>query len=166
MLERWNCGKGPNGFGGRKSGHGRPLGECQKKFGQKTADIDWDFENFLKNTLKNRSILSQSYSDREENLTTDSPCSPQQYWRPRATRTGNLGTRYELTKLKKWKNRHSGRRFLAKSHHIVKPEKICLLHLFISTQLGATCQISGKSVGRFRRSCKIRAFCSRILPSG
>ena len=56
------------------------------------------YQNFREKSSDLRLLLSQFLSDLDENLSTDSLRSAQQYQRPHATRSEHVGARYGLLK--------------------------------------------------------------------
>ena len=79
MLERWNSVFRAKWFCWEVNRPGEVFRRVSgKKSGQKTAEIDWDFENFQKNASNFQLFLNQLLSDLDENLYTHSSWSAQQ----------------------------------------------------------------------------------------
>ena len=126
---------------GVNSARGRPLGEY---IFEKMAKISWTVrKNFPKIPL----FLQDYKSDRNGPKFTVPPQHPKVYNQLNASRSGHLGTRYGLTKLKKVQFCDFWDRYLPISRLRVEFGKNYLLHVLPTHQFQATCQISEKSYG-------------------
>ena len=126
---------------GVNSARGRPLGEY---IFEKMAKISWTVR---KGSPKIPLFLQDYKSDRNGPDFPVQPQHPRVYNQLNASRSGHLGTRYGLTKLKKVHFYHFWDRYLPISRLTVEFGKNHLLHVLPTHQFQATCQISAKSYG-------------------
>ena len=126
---------------GVNSARGRPLGEY---IFEKMAKIS---RTVRKKFPKIPLFLQDYKSDRNGPKFTVPPQHPRVYNQLNASRSGHLGTRYGLTKLKKVQFCHFWDRYLPISPLTMEFGKNYLLHVLPTHQFQATCQISAKSYG-------------------